>query len=80
MVCRQLGYPNAIYVALRAVYGQGVGPIWLDNVNCNGLEAALHICHHNGWGNHNCDHREDVGVICRSKDLILLSITHTINC
>ncbi len=67
MVCRQLGYANAIYAAHSALYGRGSGPIWLDNVNCSGSEEALHKCHHNGWGRHNCRHYEDAGVICSSK-------------
>lgn len=36
----------------------------MDNVACTGQEAAIEECHHNGWGNHNCGHDEDVGVRC----------------
>ena len=42
----------------------GVGTIWLDSVACEGTETSIADCRHNGWGNHNCDHSEDVSVLC----------------
>ena len=48
----------------RARFGQGLGPIWLDNVACSGTEVSLNSCPHNGEGIHNCGHYEDAGVIC----------------
>lgn len=51
----------------RAAYGQGVGTIWLDNVNCEGTESRLADCPSNGFGQHNCIHAEDAGVNCSSK-------------
>ena len=38
--------------------------IWLDNVRCNGTESFLSECDANPWGNHNCRHWEDAGVVC----------------
>ena len=51
----------------NARHGQGLGPIWLDNVACSGTEVSLNSCPHNGEGNHNCGHQEDAGVICGGK-------------
>lgn len=38
----------------------------MDDVNCNGNESLLTNCPFSGWSIHNCDHSEDVGVVCGS--------------
>ncbi|NXW52106.1 DMBT1 protein, partial [Nyctiprogne leucopyga] len=43
---------------------QGSGPIWLDDMNCTGTEADLSACRTRPWGEHNCNHGEDAGVVC----------------
>jgi hypothetical protein len=45
-------------------YGQGTGPIWLDDLECTGLEEDISQCNHKGWAKHNCMHKEDAGVKC----------------
>ena len=64
VVCTELGFVPAINVRNFAFYGQGSGQIWLDNVNCVGTEMNIINCPHQGWGNHDCSHYEDAGVIC----------------
>ena len=56
------------YALQQAPYGQGTGPIWLDNVNCNpNVHSRLTDCPANAIGVHDCAHSEDAGVICLSK-------------
>ena len=47
-----------------ATYGQGTGPILLDQVRCNGSESSIFDCPQNPIGQHNCVHSEDAGVTC----------------
>ncbi|XP_019639952.1 PREDICTED: uncharacterized protein LOC109481804 [Branchiostoma belcheri] len=62
VACRQLGFgPPVDY---RRYFGQGTGPIWLDDVSCSGNEATLLACRSRGIGSHNCGHYEDVGIEC----------------
>uniref|UniRef100_A0A8C0VC75 SRCR domain-containing protein n=1 Tax=Cyanistes caeruleus TaxID=156563 RepID=A0A8C0VC75_CYACU len=64
VVCRQLGCGKAIAALGSAYFGQGSGPIMLDNVRCSGDEVSLLRCNHTGWRIHNCDHYEDASVVC----------------
>ena len=64
VVCRQLGFVAALTTRDNAYYGEGSGQIWLDNVACTGTELNIEDCSHNGWGIENCNHGEDVGVVC----------------
>ena len=45
-------------------FGPGTGRIWLDNLYCTGTESFIGDCRHNGWGVHNCVHREDISIAC----------------
>ena len=49
---------------MSAYFGQGTGPIMLDDVNCIGRESTIFACSHRNYGEHDCKHYEDVGVIC----------------
>ncbi|KAF5895098.1 scavenger receptor cysteine-rich type 1 protein M130-like, partial [Clarias magur] len=64
VVCRQLGCGKAVSIPQSASFDQGSGPIWMANVRCSGNETDITQCTHNGFGNHNCNHSEDAGVIC----------------
>ena len=61
--CRMLGYTSGV-ARTRNEYGQGTGLIWLDEVRCGGDESDLSECGHNTWGDNDCTHYEDAGVIC----------------
>ncbi|XP_030840612.1 deleted in malignant brain tumors 1 protein-like isoform X2 [Strongylocentrotus purpuratus] len=64
IICRQLGFGPAIRAPQGANFGAGSGPIYLDNLACDGTEFSLFQCRHSGVGTHNCGHSEDAGVVC----------------
>ena len=64
VVCRQLGFRNALVAYRHGHYRQGTGAILLDNIDCLGYESSLFLCSHSGVGNHNCIHSGDAGVRC----------------
>ena len=45
-------------------YGAGSEPIWLDKVQCSGMETDITECRHSDWGSHNCSHNNDVSLSC----------------
>ena len=47
-------------------YSQGTGTTWLDELRCTSSDLMLSTCSHNGFGNENCLHSEDVAVICNT--------------
>ncbi|KAI5606793.1 lysyl oxidase-like 3B isoform X2 [Silurus asotus] len=69
VLCRQLGFVSATGWAHSAKYGKGTGKIWLDNVQCSGSERSISVCKSRGWGNSDCTHDEDAGVICKDERL-----------
>lgn len=46
------------------MYGEGSGLILFDELDCEGDEVSLEQCDHRGFYEHDCEHSEDVGVIC----------------
>ena len=48
-------------------FGQGSGPIYFDELACRGNKTSILYCPGNPIGQHDCTHREDIGVICETK-------------
>uniref|UniRef100_A0A8C3NNX8 SRCR domain-containing protein n=1 Tax=Cyanoderma ruficeps TaxID=181631 RepID=A0A8C3NNX8_9PASS len=78
VVCKQLGCGHAIEAFVSAHYGEGSGQIWLDDVNCTGAESDLWACPSRLWGQHNCQHKEDAGVLC--SDFLALRLVNGNDC
>ncbi|XP_028407337.1 scavenger receptor cysteine-rich type 1 protein M130-like [Dendronephthya gigantea] len=76
VVCRQLGYHNAVRTLQRSEVIPGSGPIWLNNVQCTGEEESIKSCLHYGWGvsYSSCSHDRDAGVECSER------LDVTVNC
>ncbi|KAF1477576.1 Deleted in malignant brain tumors 1 protein, partial [Pygoscelis antarcticus] len=68
VVCRQLGCGMALSAPGSAHFGPGSDPIWLDGVHCTGTESTLTECELSNWGEHNCGHSEDAGVVCSAAE------------
>ncbi|CAH1251215.1 PRSS12 [Branchiostoma lanceolatum] len=63
VVCRQLGYRGGV-ARVGGVYPEGTGNIWLENLSCTGNETSVADCQINRWGDHDCTHKEDAGIVC----------------
>ena len=77
VVCRQLGYGQAINAKSGAFYGLGGSRNTFYNVNCVGTEFTIGDCSHNGWGYHDCFHFEDAGLKCsalKGKFILMYSL------
>ena len=70
VACRELGYEDAARALSGNHVPDGTGPIWLDDVACNGDELSLTNCSHRGWEVHNCWHYRDAGVECSSAGYV----------
>ncbi|XP_061556657.1 galectin-3-binding protein A-like isoform X1 [Phycodurus eques] len=81
VVCRQLNFPGAKSVVVGKNYRQASGPIWLDDVKCDGTEMSLFACRTENWGVTDCTHKEDVGVICEppNTNVTVWNFTHNLD-
>ncbi|XP_045886833.1 deleted in malignant brain tumors 1 protein-like [Micropterus dolomieu] len=75
VVCREVGCGTPLGAPQSAHFGKGTGRIWLNKVACSGSERSLTECQHKGFGQHNCDHDEDAGVICSGLPIRLSGST-----
>lgn len=64
VACREMNCGNALTVKYKAFFGRGRDQVWLDDIECTGHEKSLADCPHRGFGQHDCDHNEDAGLVC----------------
>ncbi|KAG1673804.1 Cytochrome c oxidase assembly protein COX18, mitochondrial [Nymphon striatum] len=75
VVCKMLGYSH---VLKEGSFPPGIGPIWLDEVNCAGGESNLEECSFLPWGQSDCIHSEDVAVECSQVEAQITSTEQTV--
>ena len=69
VVCRQLGFSTSFATFLSSTFfGEGTGPIFLDDVSCSGDEETLISCSHQSIVDNSCGHNKDVGVQCSTPE------------
>ncbi|XP_059832160.1 deleted in malignant brain tumors 1 protein-like [Hypanus sabinus] len=70
VICKQMkcGPVKSIYLGSYQ-YKKGLGPIWLDGIECTTHESVLWQCHSQPWGKHKCNHYDDAGVACQEASI-----------
>ena len=68
VVCKQLGYSGGS-ARSNAFYGEGIGIILVDDVECYGNESTLFDCKHRYFELNDCGHEEDAGVTCDGEPI-----------
>ncbi|CAH3020501.1 unnamed protein product, partial [Porites evermanni] len=70
VICRQLGYPEAIATPCCSAFGTGKRPFWLAGVKCQGNESSLFDCKLGEWGHNNgCGGYDVASVVCRAPNV-----------
>ncbi|XP_070539836.1 lysyl oxidase homolog 2A-like [Ptychodera flava] len=71
VACREMGFGTAKEIFLSAKeFGEGSGPVWLDQVTCHGDESSIMDCPVHNWTDGHastssfCIHAYDAGVAC----------------
>ncbi|MBN3314049.1 C163A protein, partial [Atractosteus spatula] len=64
VICRQehCGIPKAIFGGTN--FGEGQGPVWTEEIQCQGNETHLTFCPTSTTQHQNCTHKNDVSIVC----------------
>ncbi|XP_071828425.1 lysyl oxidase homolog 4-like [Apostichopus japonicus] len=69
VLCREMGFGTVKKIFSNGSMGQGVGPIWMWDVRCNGNERTIFDCPQGRFNRSNCIHAHDLGIVCNAPDL-----------
>ena len=61
--CRTPGFSDGSYASGNYGFGSSV-TIWMDEVDCPSSTTNFLTCSHDGWGEDDCSHSEDVFLTC----------------
>ncbi len=65
-------------MALQESFVSGSGPIFLDQLTCDGSESSLLDCSsRQPLGLHTCDHSQDIGVQCEGRWTLRLGVCYS---
>lgn len=73
VLCKELGFPlgasevraNSFYPPHSKMQRDDHTVFLMDELDCKGTEKSLSECEFNGWGVHDCNGEEVVGVVCK---------------
>ena len=70
VVCRQLGYPEAVLEVGHGQFGFGSVPLWLTSIRCQGNETSLDQCVSAGWKlEPTCNDKHSAGAVCKVANI-----------
>lgn len=67
VVCRQLNCGRVHTITSMAEYGHGLGQVWIDRIECSGLEFTLPECPQRPYRDTVCNTTSVAGVVCTGK-------------
>ncbi|XP_038054096.1 scavenger receptor cysteine-rich domain-containing group B protein-like [Patiria miniata] len=72
IVCRQLGFLEAVEAKTGSVFGESELPIVMNRVSCKGTERKLADCPFVCTSPHHCNNSQEAGVICKPNTVRLV--------
>lgn len=79
VVCKQFGYPGVVVSFRNSFFGEGPPLMLMTNLKCNGSELSLLDCIQRPFGEIECENKQNVGVLCGGKKLLLLFLNHLVH-
>ena len=67
VLCRLLGYNEALAYYQNITFKQSNNTLWLTDVQCVGNESSLFHCVNSGWGKRTCNEGFAAGATCSDR-------------